>query len=201
VAWKAGLAGIAVIAVGLLFRSVGTYLSLFGTDLNFKEKLFCVVAYILKATVQAAIGAVPLTAGVASGDLILAVAVLSIVLTAPVGALGIMVLGKRILHHGERYSYRFQDLREALGLPTVGERVRNRHYDTIWNVIEEKEQWIKAPGKDGSGGGGSELEPAILLRYWKENTNNSLGTGNTLYYRYSQTDPYFNRYWEILYDW
>ena len=72
VAWKAGLAGTLVILVGLLFRSVGTYVSLFGTDLSVKEKLFCVVAYIPKATVQAAIGAVPLAAGVASGELILA---------------------------------------------------------------------------------------------------------------------------------
>jgi len=58
VAWKAGLAGIAVIVAGLLFRSVGTYISLWGTDLTRREKLFCIVAYIPKATVQAAIGAV-----------------------------------------------------------------------------------------------------------------------------------------------
>jgi len=197
VAWEAGLAGLAVIAMGLLFRSAGTYVSLFGTDLTVREKLFCVVAYIPKATVQAAIGAVPLAAGVASGDVILAVAVLSILATAPVGALGIMVVGEKVLDHGERYSYRFQDLRDALGLPRVGERIRSRQHDTVWKVIEEKEQWIQEPGKeDGSG-----LQPAILLRYWKENTNNGPGTGKTLYYRYSRTDPHFDRYWEILYDW
>ena len=94
VAWKAGLAGIAVITVGLLFRSVGTYLSLFSTDFNWKEKLFCVVAYVPKATVQAAIGAIPLGAGVASGEVILAVAVLSILFTAPLGAIGIMTLAE-----------------------------------------------------------------------------------------------------------
>ena len=60
VAWDAGLAGILVITVGLVFRSIGTYVSLFGTAFHWKEKLFCVVAYIPKATVQAAIGAVPL---------------------------------------------------------------------------------------------------------------------------------------------
>jgi len=68
-----------------------------GTDLNFNEKMFCVVAYIPKATVQAAIGAVPLAAGVESGEIILAVAVLSIILTAPVGAIGIKFAGERVL--------------------------------------------------------------------------------------------------------
>ena len=63
--------GVLVILTGLLFRSVGTYVSLFGTPMNWKEKMFCVVAYVPKATVQAAIGAVPLAAGVASGDVIL----------------------------------------------------------------------------------------------------------------------------------
>ena len=58
VAWDAGLAGTAVILAGLFFRSIGTYLSLAGTPFTVKEKLFCVVAYIPKATVQAAIGAV-----------------------------------------------------------------------------------------------------------------------------------------------
>ena len=201
VAWKAGLAGIAVIAAGLLFRSMGTYLSLVGSGLNFKEKLFCIVAYIPKATVQAAIGAVPLAAGVASGEVILAVAVLSILITAPIGAIGIMVLGNRILDHGERYSYRFRDLRETLRLPKVGERVRSRNYDTVWKVIEEKEQWLKVPGADGKGDGEAGAEPAILLRFWKENANNGRGAGKTLSYRYSRTDPYFDRYWEILYDW
>ena len=65
VAWAVGLAGTLVILSGLFFRSIGTYLSLFGTDLDWREKLFCVVAYLPKATVQAAIGAVPLAVGVA----------------------------------------------------------------------------------------------------------------------------------------
>jgi NhaP-type Na+/H+ or K+/H+ antiporter len=201
VAWKAGLAGIAVIGVGLLFRSVGTYVSLFGTDLTAKEKLFCVVAYIPKATVQAAIGAVPLSAGVASGEVILAVAVLSILVTAPIGALGIMVFGERVLDHGERYSYKFRDLRDQLGLPRVGERVRSRQFDTVWKVIEEKEKWIKTAGKDAGDAGNNGLVPAISLRYWKENTRNGPGTGKTLHYRYSRMDSHFDRYWEILYDW
>jgi NhaP-type Na+/H+ or K+/H+ antiporter len=97
VAWKAGLAGAMLIVVALIGRSIGTYLSVMGTDLNFKERLFCVISYIPKATVQAAIGALPLEAGVRSGDIILAVAVLSILLTAPIGAIGIERFGSKWL--------------------------------------------------------------------------------------------------------
>jgi NhaP-type Na+/H+ or K+/H+ antiporter len=201
VAWEAGLTGIVVITVGLLFRSVGTYISLLGTDLSVKEKLFCVVAYIPKATVQAAIGAVPLAAGVASGDVILAVAVLSILVTAPIGALGIMILGERVLDHGKRYSYMFQDLRDSMGLPRVGERVRSRRLDTVWKVIEEKETWAEVPDKRTGLEGQKLLVPAVSLRYWKQDTSNGPGTGRTLCYRYSQIDPHFDRFWEILYDW
>lgn len=107
---------------------------------------FCVIAYIPKATVQVAIGAVPLAAGVASGEVILAVAVLSILLTAPLGAIGITWFGEKILDRGERSSYRFEDLREIFGLPRVGERVRSKRYGTVWKVIEEKETWIKKLG-------------------------------------------------------
>ncbi len=201
VAWKAGLAGILVILVGLLFRSVGTYISLFGTNLSVKEKLFCVVAYIPKATVQAAIGALPLAAGVASGEVILAVAVLSILLTAPIGAIGIKILGERILDSGERSSYMFKELMESMGLPRVGERVRNKEFDTVWKVIEEKETWIEAPDTPGKGKEVVRPMPAISLRYWKEDTSNGPGTGKTLAYRYSEMDTPFDRHWEILYDW
>jgi NhaP-type Na+/H+ or K+/H+ antiporter len=97
VAWDAGIAGALLIFIALTGRSVGTYISLMGTDLNFRERLFCVISYIPKATVQAAIGAVPLEMGVKSGDVILAVAVLSILLTAPLGAIGIMATGDRWL--------------------------------------------------------------------------------------------------------
>jgi solute carrier family 9B (sodium/hydrogen exchanger), member 1/2 len=97
VAWEAGLAGAALIVVALIGRSIGTYLSVMGTDLTLKERLFCVISYIPKATVQAAIGAVPLEAGVKSGDIMLAVAVLSILLTAPIGAIGIEKFGYRWL--------------------------------------------------------------------------------------------------------
>jgi solute carrier family 9B (sodium/hydrogen exchanger), member 1/2 len=92
VAWRSGLAGLAVLAIGLLARSLGTWLCLQGSTLSTGERLFVTVAYIPKATVQAAIGALPLMAMQAAGlptvpgDVILAVAVLSIVTTAPLGA-------------------------------------------------------------------------------------------------------------------
>ncbi len=199
VAWKAGLAGIAVITLGLLFRSVGAYISLFGTNLSQKEKLFCVVAYIPKATVQAAIGAVPLAAGVASGEVILAVAVLSILFTAPVGAIGIMVLGERILDREEASAYRFNELRERMGLPRVGERLRNKGTDAVWKVIEEKETWLKVPAM-GTNENSPRSVPAISLRFWSEDSSNGPGTGKTLKCRYSQMDGPFERDWEILYD-
>lgn len=97
VAWGAGLAGAILIFIGLIGRSIGTYLSVMGTDLNLKERLFCVISYIPKATVQAAIGAVPLEAGIKGGEIILAIAVLSILLTAPIGAIGIMFTGEKWL--------------------------------------------------------------------------------------------------------
>ncbi len=96
-AMDAGIAGIGIIAFGLIFRSIGTYLSVLGTNLNFKERLFCVISYTPKATVQAAIGAVPLSYGVRSGDLILAMAVMSIVITAPLGAIAMQFASTRLL--------------------------------------------------------------------------------------------------------
>lgn len=97
VALKAGGAGIIIILIGLAGRSLGVIISLFATDLNWKERLFCVIAYTPKATVQAAIGAIPLSLGVESGDVILAVAVLSILITAPLGAIGIHYSSKKLL--------------------------------------------------------------------------------------------------------
>ncbi len=107
VAWKAGLASTALIFLALIARSVGTYLCVLGTDLNFKERLFVVISYIPKATVQAAIGGAPLIAMQAAhmntrpGEIILAVAVLSILLTAPLGAWMIVFFGERWLEHSD----------------------------------------------------------------------------------------------------
>lgn len=82
----AGIMAVFLIFGALVFRTAGVWLCLAGTKLNRKERLFCVMAYLPKATVQAAIGAVPLANGLACGDLVLSVAVLAIVITAPIGA-------------------------------------------------------------------------------------------------------------------
>jgi NhaP-type Na+/H+ or K+/H+ antiporter len=201
VAWEAGLAGALVILIGLVFRSVGTYLSLIGTPFDWKEKLFCVVAYIPKATVQAAIGAIPLAAGVASGEVILAVAVLSILLTAPIGAIGIMIFGERILDYGDRSVYRFKELRDKLGLPHVGERVREKRSGSIWKVVEEKEMWLEQPSAVGGSDGPPQMIPAIFMRYWGEEINKNSGKDKTLSFKYSQNGPSFQEHWEIIYDW
>ncbi|WP_163195846.1 cation:proton antiporter [Clostridium thermarum] len=97
VALGSGVIGVLIIVIGLIFRSIGVLVSLAGTNLNMKERMFCVIAYLPKATVQAAIGAVPLAAGVKSGELILAIAVLSIIITAPLGAIGIKAAGEHWL--------------------------------------------------------------------------------------------------------
>lgn len=85
----AGLNAVLLILLALIFRVLGVGVSLIKTDLNKKERLFCALAYLPKATVQAAIGAIPLTAGVAAGNTILTVAVMAILITAPLGAIGI----------------------------------------------------------------------------------------------------------------
>lgn len=97
VALEAGKEGALLILIGLIGRSIGVYISLIGSNLNLREKLFCVISYIPKATVQAAIGSIPLALGVASGDVILAISVLSIVITAPLGAIGISLSAEMLL--------------------------------------------------------------------------------------------------------
>ena len=93
----AGAAAVLMIAIALIFRAAGVCLCLAGTKLNRKERLFSVIAYLPKATVQAAIGSVPLAAGLACGQLVLSVAVLSILITAPLGAVGMDLTYKRCL--------------------------------------------------------------------------------------------------------
>lgn len=103
VAWRAGGVGAVIIAWGLLARMAGVGLCLLGSRLNMRERVFVAVAYSPKATVQAAIGSAPLLAMRAAGmdtgpgELILAIAVLSIVLTAPTGAWAIGFMGRRLL--------------------------------------------------------------------------------------------------------
>ena len=94
---EAGLGAVLMIAVGLIFRSVGVWICMLGTALNRTERLYCVIAYLPKATVQAAIGGVPLSLGLPCGNIILSVAVLSILITAPLGAIGMDASYKRLL--------------------------------------------------------------------------------------------------------
>ena len=96
---QAGAAAVLMIALALVFRAVGVSICMLGTGLNRKERLFCVIAYLPKATVQAAIGSVPLSMGLPCGQLVLSVAVLTILITAPLGAIGIDRTAGRLLVH------------------------------------------------------------------------------------------------------
>ena len=97
----AGVAAVLLIFGALIFRAVGVWICLLGTKLTLKEKLFCVTAYMPKATVQAAIGSVPMSLGLPCGKIVLSVAVLAILITAPLGAIGIDRSYKRLLAHEE----------------------------------------------------------------------------------------------------
>ena len=88
---------ISFILLALIFRSIGVTLCLLGTNLNKKERLFCMIAYLPKATVQAAIGSVPLSMGLSCGKIVLSVAVLAILITAPLGALGMDATYRKLL--------------------------------------------------------------------------------------------------------
>lgn len=99
---KAGLLSIFVILAVLIFRMAGVYLCLLGTKLNKKERLFSAFAYMPKATVQAAIGGIPLALGLSCGDIVLTVAVLSIVITAPLGAILVDLSYRRLLTKEEK---------------------------------------------------------------------------------------------------
>ena len=94
---EAGPAAILMILLALCFRAVGVLLCLLGTPLDRKERLFCIIAYLPKATVQAAIGSVPLAMGLACGPIVLSVAVLAILITAPLGALGMDLTYRKLL--------------------------------------------------------------------------------------------------------
>lgn len=94
---KVGVKSLIVIVGALGFRMLGVFVCLLGTDLNHRERLFAMMAYTPKATVQAAIGGIPLSLGFACGETVLAVAVLAIVLTAPAGAFAIDFFYRRLL--------------------------------------------------------------------------------------------------------
>lgn len=96
-ALKAGLAAVALVFCVLLFRVAGVFVCLIKSSLNKKERIFSALAYVPKATVQAAIGGLPLAMGLACGDIVLTVAVLSILITAPLGAAFVDATYKKLL--------------------------------------------------------------------------------------------------------
>lgn len=96
---SAGLTTVVLIISVLIFRMLGVFVCLLKTKLNRKERLFCAVAYLPKATVQAAIGGIPLAMGLPCGKIVLTVAVLAILITAPVGALLVDLTYKKFLSH------------------------------------------------------------------------------------------------------
>ncbi len=100
-ATSAGFAAVGVICLSLLFRMVGVFVSMVKTPLSLSERLFCMIAYMPKATVQAAIGSLPLAMGLPCGKIVLTVAVLAILITAPLGAFGIDMTYNKLLHKSE----------------------------------------------------------------------------------------------------
>lgn len=102
---EAGIAAVCMIFLALLFRTVGVLLCVTGTGLNRKERLFCVISYLPKATVQAAIGSVPMAMGLSCGKIVLSVAVLAILITAPLGAIGMDITYQKLLEHTDRKSH------------------------------------------------------------------------------------------------
>lgn len=101
-AYAAGLSAVVLIFGVLLFRMAGVWVCLLKTELLFKERLFCMLAYMPKATVQAAIGSVPLSMGLSCGNIVLTVAVLAILITAPLGAFLIDLTYKKLLSRDEK---------------------------------------------------------------------------------------------------
>ena len=97
----AGLGAVLLVAAALVFRMAGVWLSVLGTGLNRRERLFCMLAYTPKATVQAAIGTIPMAMGLPCGSMIVTVAVLSILVTAPFGAICIDKTYSKLLAHGK----------------------------------------------------------------------------------------------------
>ena len=98
---NAGIAAVFMILIALLFRSIGVVFCLVKTNLSKKERLFCIFSYLPKATVQAAIGSVPLAMGLSCGQIVLSVAVLGILITAPLGSILMDATYKKLLHKSE----------------------------------------------------------------------------------------------------
>ena len=94
---QAGFGMVIMLIIGLAFREIGTWISILKTGLNKKEMTFCLISELPKATVQAAIGGVPLAIGLSCGNTVLTMAVLAIVITAPIGAIGMDLTQHRLI--------------------------------------------------------------------------------------------------------
>ena len=94
---QAGIGMVVMLFIGLVFREIGTWISILKTRLNKREKIFCLISELPKATVQAAIGGVPLAMGLSCGNTVLTMAVLAIVITAPIGAIGMDLTEHRLI--------------------------------------------------------------------------------------------------------
>lgn len=105
--------GLFMLTISLSFRSVGVLLALTGTNLNLKERIFCVIAYLPKATVQSAKSSIPLQMGVAGGEIMQAIAILSVLVTAPLGAIGIKLTSDKLLNTKEESLYNASILNEV----------------------------------------------------------------------------------------
>ena len=92
------LVGLGILSISLTIRSIGVLISLIGTNLSLKERVFCIIAYLPKATVQSAKAAIPMQMGVAGGEIMQAIAILSVLITAPIGAIGIKLTSDKLLH-------------------------------------------------------------------------------------------------------
>ncbi|WP_270942123.1 cation:proton antiporter [Romboutsia lituseburensis] len=90
--------GVLILSISLTIRSIGVLIALIGTNLSVKERLFCVIAYLPKATVQSAKASIPLQMGVAGGEIMQAIAILSVLITAPIGAIGIRMTSDVLLN-------------------------------------------------------------------------------------------------------
>ena len=91
------LIGVGILSCSLFVRSIGVLISLIGTNLSLKERIFCVIAYLPKATVQSAKAAIPMQMGVVGGEIMQAIAILSVLITAPIGAIGIKLTSGKLL--------------------------------------------------------------------------------------------------------
>ncbi|WP_195939395.1 cation:proton antiporter [Romboutsia sp. 1001713B170131_170501_G6] len=105
------IVGVIILTISLSVRSIGVFISLIGTNLTIREKVFCMIAYLPKATVQSAKSSIPLEMGIVGGEIMQAIAILSVLITAPIGAIGINMTCDKILHKGDS-----KDLKKSINI-------------------------------------------------------------------------------------